>query len=168
MQKIPKWRSKLDDTWDEAPFELDGKKWLSVEHYYQSCKFIKQNPDFASLFSLDSISSDIAKNVDLAISAGSKSGRATGKARKKLTGTNTLLRPKTIGIDPDFYGERSTRCREAGVLAKFEKNQDLKNMLILTSNAHLKQYHSGAKAESDNILMKIRYKLINLESYISR
>ena len=65
LSKISNWRRKLDDTWMEAPFELNGKKWASVEHYYQSAKFRIHNPDFSDLFSLDATESEIAKDVDL-------------------------------------------------------------------------------------------------------
>ena len=83
LSRIKNWRKKLHDSWDEAPFELDGKKWASVEHYYQSSKFRTHNPDFADLFSLDASESEIAKDVDLPICAGSKSGKATGKNKIK-------------------------------------------------------------------------------------
>lgn len=168
LAKVDSWRRKLDDSWDEAPFEIDGKKWLSVEHYYQSSKFRKHNPDFSSLFSLSSKDSEIAKSVDLALCAGSKTGRVTGKAKKKIKGNQTLLRPKTIEIDPDFYGERSDQEREKAVFAKFNHNEDLKNMLFYTNNALLVKYLHGSPAEKDNILMNIRYKLMTMDHYTSR
>ena len=157
LSKIKDWRRKLDDTWSDAPFEVDGKKWLSVEHYYQSSKFRLHNPDFADLFSLNSSESTIAKDVDLAISAGSKSGRATGKAKTKVKG-DTLLRPKGIEIDPQFYGERSQQERIKGLRGKFS-NEDMKKLLLATGNAKLVQYKHGSSGETDHMLMTVRNEL---------
>ena len=158
LSKISNWRRKLDDTWTEAPFELNGKKWASVEHYYQSAKFRIHNPDFADLFSLDATESPIAKDVDLAISAGSKSGRANVKAKKKVKG-DTLLRPKGIEIDPKFYGERSDQERLNAINAKFSKNEDLKKILLATREAKLMQFNHGSAPDSDHILMAVRHEL---------
>lgn len=161
LSKIQGWRRMLDDSWTNASFEVDGKKWLSVEHYYQGAKFKKHNPDFYHTFSLDDNESPLAKDVDLAISAGSKSGRLTGKAKKKVKNDNTLLRPKHIDIDPDFYGERGVKERETALRAKFESNADLKNVLLLTRDALLVKYHHGAPQEKDNTLMALRRNLSN-------
>ena len=158
LSKISDWRRKLDDTWSEAPFELNGKKWASVEHYYQSAKFRIHNPDFSDLFSLDATESAIAKDVDLAISAGSKSGRANAKAKKKVKG-DTLLRPKGIEIDPKFYGEKSDQERLNAVNAKFSKNEDLKKVLLATRDAKLMQFNHGSSPDSDHILMAVRHEL---------
>jgi hypothetical protein len=76
--------------------------------------------------------------------------------------------PKNIDIDPDFYGERSTVERESAILAKFEQNEDLKLLLFNTKNAKLVHYIHGTPGEPDMILMNIRHKLLNLDSYTSR
>jgi predicted NAD-dependent protein-ADP-ribosyltransferase YbiA (DUF1768 family) len=154
LGRISNWRRKLDDDWTEAPFELNDKKWASVEHYYQAAKFRKHNPDFAELFSLNSDNA-ISKDVDLAKSAGSKSGKATGKAKSKVKG-DLLLRPKGIEIDPDFYGQRSEQERINAVRAKFTKNEDMKQLLLSTRDAKLMHYNHGAPADVDHILMSVR------------
>ena len=159
LSRITDWRRKLDDTWTDSPFELENKKWASVEHYYQASKFRKHNPDFAGLFSLDSTDSEIAKDVDLAISAGSKSGRASGKAKTKAKGT-ALLRPKGVEIDPDFYGERSELERIAAVNAKFS-SEDMRQLLLATQDAKLTHYIRGSPSETDHILMATRHKLMD-------
>ena len=168
LSKINDWRRKLHDTWSDAPFTIDGKKWLSVEHYYQSSKFKKQNPDFSSIFSLDSVGSEIAKDVDLAISAGSKDGKLNAKSKKKMKDSTVILRPKTIDIDPDFYGERSKIEREIAVRSKFEQNEDLKLLLLNTKNAKLVHYIHGAPGETDMLLMNTRDNILNVDSYTSR
>lgn len=161
LSKIQGWRRMLDDSWSDATFEVDGKKWLSVEHYYQGAKFKKHNPEFYHTFSLDDRESPLAKDIDLAISAGSKSGRLTGKAKKKVKTDDTLLRPKHIDIDPDFYGERGIKERETALRAKFGDNADMKNVLLLTKNALLVKYQHGAPQEKDTLLMALRRILSN-------
>jgi predicted NAD-dependent protein-ADP-ribosyltransferase YbiA (DUF1768 family) len=142
---IDNWRRKLDDTWKEAIFAVDGKKYASVEHYYQGAKFKNGFPDFAFLFSLDS-DSDISKDVALCKSAGSK----TGKMKTQL------VRPKNVKIDAEFYPLRNLEEREKAVFAKFSQNEELKTLLVKTKNAKLTQYIVKNPAETDVILMKTR------------
>jgi len=151
LGKIPDWRRKLDDSWDQAPFSVDGKRWLSVEHYYQGAKFKKGFPDFYAQFSIES-DSDISKDVELAKSAGGK----TGKKR----GVDKLLRPKSIVVDPDFYGQKRNELeRETAIRSKFNENIDLKELLKLTRPAKLLHFVRGSEPEVDTILMKIRNSL---------
>jgi predicted NAD-dependent protein-ADP-ribosyltransferase YbiA (DUF1768 family) len=157
LSRFVDWRKKLDDSWADNVFELDNHKWASVEHYYQSSKFKKRNPDFAALFSIDK-SSEFSHDVDLAKSAGSRSGNAVGKAKTKIKG-DVLLRPKNIAIDPDFYGERSQNERLLAVSAKFTQNSDLNQILLATRDAKLMNYHQGAPSEPDHTLMAVRREL---------
>jgi len=149
---IPDWRKKLDDDYVSS-FTLDNKKWKTVEHYYQASKFKKHNPHFYNVFSLDDLSSDIAKDVSLAKAAGSQSG-VFKKGKKQIP-----LRPTGVKIDPDFYGSRKTEERERALYAKFSQNEELKNLIILTKNATLQHFIPKQKAEKDYLLMKVRSKL---------
>jgi len=141
LKSIPDWRRKLDDSWTGAPFSLDGKKWTSVEHYYQASKFSKKFPTFADQFSLDS-NSEISKDVDLAKNAGNP---------KKST-----LRPKEVVVDPEFENGANLVAREKALSAKFSQNVDMKQLLKATRNAKLVHYIPGNKSEPDILLMKQR------------
>ena len=132
---------------------LDGKKWRTVEHYYQGSKFKKHNPHFYNQFSLDDTTSEIAKDVELARAAGSQKG-IYKKGKKQIP-----IRPPEIRIDADFYGSRHKEEREKALYAKFTQNDELKRALILTKNAVLKQYIPKRPAEPDHLLMKVRQKI---------
>jgi predicted NAD-dependent protein-ADP-ribosyltransferase YbiA (DUF1768 family)/mRNA-degrading endonuclease YafQ of YafQ-DinJ toxin-antitoxin module len=149
---VKDWRKMLDDDYVSI-FTLENKKWKTVEHYYQAAKFKKHNPHFYNQFSLDDTKSDIAKDVNLAKSAGSQYGLYK-KGRKEIP-----VRPNTINIDPDFYGGRKTEERERALYAKFSQNQELKYMLIKTKNAVLQHFIPKQKAEKDYLLMKVRAQL---------
>jgi len=143
------WRRMLSNFW-QTPFTLDGHTWQSVEHYYQGSKFKNNNREFYLKFSLDS-RSDIASDPAVAKAAGSK----TGKLK------DTLLRPKNITVDPDFFGGRNEREMESAMMAKFSQNNDLKRMLLATRNAKLVHYVRGSPPVVFTNLMDVRYKLRN-------
>lgn len=147
------WRRKLDDDWSTM-FTVDGKKWKSVEHYYQAAKFKKHNPHFYIKFSLSDSTKEFADDVEVAKAAGSEKG-ILKKGKKEIP-----LRPPEIKIDPDFYGTRRSEEREKALYAKFSQSEDLKAILIATKNAVLKQYIPKQAATPDYLLMKVREKII--------
>ena len=143
LAKIKAWRRKLHDSWSDAPFSVDGKRWASVEHYYQGSKFRKQHPDFYTRFSLDSNDSEFNDDVAAAKVAGRKS--------------KNKYRPENISIDPDFYdGERSHQERQMALKSKFEGNLDLKEVLLLTGTAKLMNFMRQSPPEMDVDLMNLR------------
>jgi len=159
LAKIPEWRKKLSNFWP-AEFTLDGHRWLSVEHYYQGSKFKKNNKEFYIQFSLDSPDSSIAKDADLAKSAGGKTGKYKGE----------LVRPKNVKIDPDFFmvlsGSKYKRGEidmEDAMRAKFTQNPDLKKLLLATKNAKLEHITRGKPAIVFNDLMRVRRDLRRTE-----
>ena len=157
------WRRKISNEWN-APFTLDGHRWLSVEHYYQANKFFKKHPEFYLLFTMDankkskyyepsSISSRIAHDVELATYAGRKLGTT------KIDGKKVVLRPEEVAIDPDFFNGRHARVLEDATYAKFTQNDDLANILMLTNNAKLINYHHTKEPSVSVHLMRVRSKL---------
>jgi hypothetical protein len=151
LKKHGNWRRKLDDDWTQE-FSIDGKRWQTVEHYYQASKFKKKNPHFFNLFALDS-NDDISKDVEIAKAVGS----LKGIYKKGKTVVQT--RPSEIKIDPDFYGTRKDEEREKALYAKFSQNEDLKEMLKETKEAVLQKHIPKSKAEKDILLMKVRNRI---------
>jgi len=147
LAKNSDWRRKLDDDW-LTQFKTDGHLWASVEHYYQGSKYKNGFPDFYLQFSLDS-DSEISKSAELARDATSTTGKKKGVS----------LRPKNVTVDSNFYGERSKAIREEALNAKFQQNEDLKQLLLNTNDAKLIHFVRGEKAEPDSILMKVRKEL---------
>lgn len=162
LKTVPDWRRKLDDAWtdEEHPLVLDGARYASVEHYYQSSKFRydhapKSNLDFAALFSLDS-DSKISKDVGLATAAGSKTGKWKSKEKK-----DTVLRPKDVTMDPIFYDGRDKRERRRALQYKFEQIPDMNRLLNMTKRAKLVKYVAKQPPEVDVTLMEVRKMLMN-------
>ena len=157
------WRRKISNEWN-SPFTLDGHRWLSVEHYYQANKFLKKSPEFYLLFTMDankkskyyepsSILSRIAQDVELATIAGKK------VATTKIDGKKISLRSEEIVIDPDFFNGRHAKVLEDATYAKFTQNDDLSNILLLTNNAKLINYHHTKEPSVSVHLMRVRSKL---------
>ena len=147
LSQIVSWRKKLSNFWDENEMQIDGKKWKSVEHYYQASKFVEGNPEFYAQFSLDS-GSELSKDVAMANAAGGKTGRLGA----------IVLRAKTIKMDKDFE-KNSEAIIEKAQYIKFSENQGLKNLLKLTGKAKLLYYRRAAEPEIFYTLMKIRNRL---------
>ena len=149
LSKIPDWRKKLSNFWAQE-FSLDGKKWLSVEHYYQGSKFKKNNPEFYNKFSLDS-GTELSKSPLMAKGAGGKTGKSRGKQ----------IRPANVVLDEDFFGHngRGEIEMEKAMKAKFTQNSDLKKLLRLTKKAKLQHFSRGIPPIVFYDLMRVRQNL---------
>ena len=149
LSKVKDWRKKLSNFWI-CPFELNGKKWNSVEHYYQGSKFKRDNPEFYNLFSLDS-GSELSLSPAMAKSAGGKTGKVNG----------LQFRQKSVKIDGDFFTtNRMNEEMNAAQYAKFTTIPDMRDVLLKTREAKL--MHTVSRSSEKNYfenLVNIRDKL---------
>ena len=144
LSKIKDWRKKLSN-FAIAPFDLDGKRWNSVEHYYQGSKFKQGNPDFYNQFSLDS-GSDLSKDPAMAKSAGGKTGKVGGKQ----------FRPKSVVMDANFFStDRSVKVMNAAQKKKFTTIPEMRVVLLKTREAKLMHIvgRSAEKVYFENLVV---------------
>jgi predicted NAD-dependent protein-ADP-ribosyltransferase YbiA (DUF1768 family) len=97
------------------------------------------------MFSLDS-DSPLSKNPALAKIVGGKSKHE--------------LKPPNVKPDSDYFTERSVTTRHNALVAKFEQNLDLRDTLLATKKATLKQFARGKKPV-------IRYDLMRVRDYLA-
>ena len=149
LAAIKGWRKVLSNFFI-APFNLDGHKWNSVEHYYHASKFKKNNPEFSLQFSDDS-GSQLSKDPILSKSYGGKTGKYKGK----------LVRPKNIKVDPDFFGPggRGKKEMEDAHMAKYTQNEESRKVLLLTKDAKLLHYSRGSPPIVFENTMRVRNKI---------
>lgn len=147
LSEIDNWRQKLSRSWIQS-FELNDLTWASVEHYFQACKFKNINESFYFTFSLDS-DSDISKDVELALEFASR--------YKDL---------KQGYFDHGLYKSPSNIIYAAQE-AKFSQNYDLKQILILTKDARLREMfeYDEIQNELEKQLMNLREIMIEEEEY---
>lgn len=143
LERINDWR-KMFSNFYISPFELDGRKWNSVEHFFHSIKFRdlgnnkeNNNYKFYKTFSLDS-NSPWSISPELSKQAG-KAGRVSsaGKIYDKIIGNVKI--PKDVKLRSDFYKGIDKKAMILGFFAKFTQNPILQNTLLETHNAEL--YH---------------------------
>lgn len=156
LHQIKDWRKQLSNFW-VSEFTADGKRWNSVEHYYQGNKFKNNHPVFYSKFSLSheeheeepqwikQLPKELSKDPVIAQRLGGKSG-----IYKKIR-----YRPKEIKMDEDFM-ENKFKIMERGQYAKYSQNDDLKKMLLLTNKAKLQHFVRGCKPVVFQDSMKLR------------
>lgn len=134
LKGILNWRKQLSDEY-EKEFELDEKKWLTIDHFVNANKF-KNEKDLYDNLSLNSGSDesrDIFKMKDMV---------------KKLT------------KDKD-YDKRHDDLMKRAIKAKFTQNEDLSEMLKETKNAKLVNYKVKKQPVTNFELMKYRKTLLN-------
>lgn len=149
LSQIKDWRQKLSN-FAISPFELEGKMWNSVEHFYQASKFKQDNPDFYNEFSLDS-GNDLSKDPAMAKSAGGKTGKVGGKK----------FRPSSVRMDEDFFTSgRTNEVMNAAQYAKFTTIPEMRDVLLKTGDAKLMHTvsRSSVKVYFENLVI-IREKM---------
>ena len=153
LSAIPDWRRKLDNSWTGNPFQLDGHRWQSIDHYLAAISFKNKYPEFYLSFSLES-GTPLSKDLELVKCALSSSGKCKGSREEP----GQLIRPKEVNVIP-LTVEREIVELNNALLAKFGQNADLKEMLLQTKNAALKHYKKSAEPSLVEPLMILREKL---------
>tara|TARA_B100000073_G_scaffold232956_1_gene194680 strand:+ start:9593 stop:11884 length:2292 start_codon:yes stop_codon:yes gene_type:complete len=144
-------------------FELDGKKWASVEHYYHANKFKKNNKDYYDKFALGS-GSQWEDDPLKALGAGGKGGNVREKNPETKKSKIIFKRPKEIVMDEDFFdGKNREVVMERGQQAKYEQDEFCKKVLLATKDAKLSHF-VPRKPRGQNLVtfydtMRIRQKL---------
>ena len=170
LSNYENWRCILDNNWSgydldennntkEYQFILDGYYWNSVQHYMQGCKFKDENPLYYEKFSLGNIkeqprTTDISKNVELAIFLGKKKGgiEFKGTSDGEFKGKK---RESNIEIDFDYDSKKSYYLKKA-LTAKFQQNKLFKKILLATHEAKLKYKQNRSSPIVATELMNVR------------
>ena len=148
LASLKGWRKVLSNFY-MASFELDGKTWNSVEHFYHANKFKKRNPKFYDQFTVES-DSEISKNPAMAKGAGGKTGKFKG----------TQIRPKSVVMDHDFFSNgRNEEVMERAQMAKYTQNEKARQVLLATKNAKLQHFVRGQDSVVFYNTMRVRQKL---------
>ena len=181
LSKIKDWRKKIANFWTgagdwSAEFTLDGKRWKSVEHYYQAAKFKYGNPEFYNKFSLDYEGESVEGHPELVISQ--------KPSLAKHAGTDGFhegirIRPEGIEIDPDFLiptdrtidKEEEMKYRQnyelfAAQKAKFITNSKMRTLLLATKDAKLT--HSYKAVDTNLRIIEPFYYLIYIRHLLQK
>lgn len=134
LNNISNWRKQLSNKY-EKEFELDEKKWLTVEHFINANKF-KNNKDIYDNLSITSQTEE-SKNIN--------------KMKESVKG---LIKDKD-------YDKRYTDLLKRAIKAKFSQNEDLQEMLKETKRAKLVNYQVKSEPITSFELMRYRKTLIN-------
>lgn len=134
LQGILNWRKQLSNQY-EKEFELDEKKWLSVEHFMNANKY-KNNKDIYD---------------NLSLTSGSDESRDILKMKEDV---------KKLTKDKD-YDKRHDDLLKRAIKAKFSQNDDLREMLKETKMAKLVNYRFKKEPVTSFELMKHRKTILN-------
>lgn len=145
LRKNKDWRRKLANGY-ESEFEINDRKWNSVEHYYQAHKFLHDKETFDK-FALNS-ESKLSKDSNLAKIAGSDKPMKDGELLR-----DPKVKPNKID------DETSKKIIKKALKAKFTQNEEFKNILLSTHDAGLFLYIRGVPPKEYTLLMELRNEL---------
>ena len=143
------WRRMLDDSWTKYQFEVDNKKWASVEHYLKAVPFKDRYPAIYHNFSISDSTSDISTDL--------KKAEDSMKSVKGKEGVHYKAKKDVKDLDPDLEKEYRTDA----LRSKFTQNADLTTLLASTKMSKLQKYIPKNPSKIDVELMKIRQEILN-------
>ena len=166
LVKNPHWRRALSNFW-VSPFELEGHRWNTVEHYFQAQKlYIPSGPEqdptrntnivpFTDTFQYPMFCLDVEfaswtqpQNVVMSQEAFNQmhaTASADGSAAQKLR--------KCIKLTPSelaLWNGRKESVMARAQFAKFSQNPTLREILLATGNAEL--WHGAARQPAARML----------------
>jgi predicted NAD-dependent protein-ADP-ribosyltransferase YbiA (DUF1768 family) len=139
--KSPDWRYQLHDSFNQAPFQMDGHFWNSVTHYLCAQPFKENFKDYYLFFCAES-TTPLSKDPKLALAASSKNGIYKGK----------VIRPPNI-VYKKYY---TKQLHSDAIFNKFNQHEDLKSLLLATGKAKLMNLKSNGSYSLANVLMMVR------------
>ena len=146
LNKIKGWRKKLDNNWIVENLSIDGYNFSSVQHYLYALRFNNIKEIFNKF--LKDNSHPAGNNLD---------------AAKKLY--DTILKDKKSYdysfINDSEYQDILSKNIEKILYSKFNQNQELLEILLLTKNYKLNTYKPSHGAFLAKNLMKVRNLLQN-------
>ena len=134
------WRKVLSNFYI-AEFQLDGKRWNSVEHYFHANKFKTKDPDYYLSFSLDDDSSKINKDPALARSSGRKI--------------------KLNADERKIWEKVKSGVMKMAQMEKYRTSEYARNILLLTKDAKLMHHVARSQPVEFTETMEIRKELMN-------
>tara|TARA_B100002052_G_scaffold293176_1_gene315901 strand:- start:1160 stop:1846 length:687 start_codon:yes stop_codon:yes gene_type:complete len=121
-------------------FELDGKHWMSVEHFYHANKFKKNNEKYYNTFAFGS-GSEWETCPLKALGAGGKTGIVRDKDPNTKKSRIVYKRSKNIIIDEDFFDNKNNEIvMMRAQQAKYEQHEFCKKVLLATKDAKLSHF----------------------------
>ena len=137
-KKYPEWRKKLDNDFLVSNLVIDGNNWSSVKHYMLGSRF-KELVDLYGKF---------MKNGDVG---------ANNEEALKLYNSNIVKKSvKTVILNDEEFKKIESGLLEKALYAKFTQNDELRDILKLTSKALINIFKQTKGASPALELMKVR------------
>ncbi len=150
LYKFKNWRRKLEDSWllqdidpiskQDQKLEIDGNIWPSVQHYLYAIRFNKNTEPY----------NKFVKNKDEIIT------KDNDEAAKFYKSAIKIKKYDTFKITEKEYEGIYNKQYFNALLAKFDKNEELKTILSLTLMSLINIYKPGSKPQKAELLMRLR------------
>jgi hypothetical protein len=172
LNKNEHWRKQLSNM-SISPFTLGGKRYTSVENFFHAAKFMKDYPEFADTFTMNS--GYLWSNDPFKAKQAGKAGRVSKSGKRYSNSKLPQLKEfPNVKMRPDFYDGVDVNAMTLALYSKFSQNTQESEILHLTQNAEL--YHlitiRGKKSQLQrwDFLEKIRdcikiYDIVNFSKH---
>jgi ribA/ribD-fused uncharacterized protein len=118
-----------------APFECDGRTWLTSEHYFQANKFAHCLEYFQLISECDS-PLKVFSMARQKYMTGYHAKCVINKKTNKMLVNDAITQYKSLTIDSEWDSKKDAVMKKA-LVAKFSQHPKLKELLLQTENAVL-------------------------------